>query len=243
MNSTKDYELTIIVPVYNEEENINKLEKELSEYVCSSSVKTCILFVDDGSKDQSKTLIQEVCQRNRHLFYISFARNCGLSAAIKAGIDIAQSSFVGYIDADLQTAPKDFELLLPYRNEYEMVMGIRTGRKDSLGKKLSSKIANSFRRMMTNDGIEDTGCPLKIIHTEYAKRIPMFTGMHRFLPALLQLQHGRVKQVPVRHFERTAGQSKFHLWNRLVSPFMDCFAFRWMKKRYINYTIEKEGIN
>ncbi len=124
-----------------------------------------------------------------------------------------------------------------------MVMGIRTGRKDSLGKKLSSKIANSFRRMMTNDGIEDTGCPLKIIHTEYAKRIPMFTGMHRFLPALLQLQHGRVKQVPVRHFERTAGQSKFHLWNRLVSPFMDCFAFRWMKKRYINYTIEKEGIN
>ena len=124
-----------------------------------------------------------------------------------------------------------------------MVMGIRTGRKDSLGKKLSSKIANSFRRMMTNDGIEDTGCPLKIIHTEYAKRIPMFTGMHRFLPALLQLQHGRVKQVPVRHFERTAGQSKFHLWNRLVSPFMDCFAFRWMKKRYINYTIEKEDIN
>lgn len=243
MNSTKKFDLTIIVPVYNEEENIIKLEKELSEYVYSSSVKSCILFVDDGSRDQSKRLIQEVCQRNNHFFYISFTLNYGLSAAIKAGIDISQSSFIGYIDADLQTSPNDFELLLPYRNEYEMVIGIRVGRKDNFGKKLSSKIANSFRRMMTKDGIEDTGCPLKIINTEYAKRIPMFTGMHRFLPALLQLQHGRVKQIPVRHFERTAGQSKFHLWNRLISPFMDCFAFRWMKKRYISYTIEKENIN
>ncbi len=243
MNSTKDYNLTIIVPVYNEEENINKLEEELSKYVYRSSVSACVLFVDDGSKDKSKLLIQEVCERNAHLFYISFDRNYGLSAAIKAGIDTAQSSFVGYIDADLQTSPKDFELLLPYKDEYEMVVGIRRGRKDSFGKKLSSKVANSFRRMMTKDGVEDTGCPLKIIHTEYAKRIPMFTGMHRFLPALLQLQHGRVKQVPVSHFERTAGQSKFHLWNRLISPFMDCFAFRWMKKRYINYTVEKEGIN
>ncbi len=243
MNSTKDYNLTIIVPVYNEEENINKLEEELSKYVYRSSVSVCVLFVDDGSKDKSKLLIQEVCERNAHLFYISFDRNYGLSAAIKAGIDTAQSSFVGYIDADLQTSPKDFELLLPYKDEYEMVVGIRRGRKDSFGKKLSSKVANSFRRMMTKDGVEDTGCPLKIIHTEYAKRIPMFTGMHRFLPALLQLQHGRVKQVPVSHFERTAGQSKFHLWNRLISPFMDCFAFRWMKKRYINYTVEKEGIN
>ena len=243
MNKTKAYEFTIIVPIYNEEDNMYRLEKELGAYLKTSSVKTCILFVNDGSKDKSMNLITEVCNRNEAFFYIDFTKNNGLSAAIKAGIDVAESPFVGYIDADLQTTPEDFELLLPHRNEFELVMGIRTGRKDSLGKKLSSKIANGFRRMMTNDGVEDTGCPLKIIRTDYAKRIPFFTGMHRFLPALIQLQHGKVKQIPVRHFERTAGVSKFHLWNRLVSPFMDCFAYRWMKKRYINYAIGSDNIN
>lgn len=242
MNKTGAYEFCVIVPIYNEEDNMARLEKELFTYIHSASVKTCILFVDDGSKDQSKARMQEVCDRNDGFFYISFTHNNGLSAAIKAGIDVAQSAYVGYIDADLQTTPEDFELLLPYRREYELVMGIRTGRKDSLGKKLSSKIANSFRRMMTHDGVEDTGCPLKVMNTTYAKRIPMFTGMHRFLPALIQLQHGKVKQIPVRHFERVAGQSKFHLWNRLISPFMDCFAYRWMKKRYINYAIEVDNI-
>lgn len=242
MNKTGAYEFCVIVPIYNEEDNMHRLEKELSTYINAASVKTCILFVDDGSKDQSKMRIQEVCDRNDGFFYIGFTRNNGLSAAIKAGFDVAQSAYVGYIDADLQTTPADFELLLPHRFTYELVMGIRTGRKDSLGKKLSSKIANSFRRMMTHDGVEDTGCPLKVINTQYAKRIPMFTGMHRFLPALIQLQQGKVKQIPVRHFERVAGLSKFHLWNRLVSPFMDCFAYRWMKKRYINYAIAVDNV-
>ncbi|NDW08342.1 glycosyltransferase [Dysgonomonas sp. 520] len=243
MNKTSAYEFTIIVPIYNEEDNMDRLEKELSAYLKESSAKTCILFVDDGSKDKSRELIVDVCRRNEGFYYIAFTKNNGLSAAIKAGIDTAESEFVGYIDADLQTTPEDFELLLPYRYEYQLVMGIRTGRKDSLGKRLSSKIANGFRRMMTHDGVEDTGCPLKIIRTDYAKRIPLFTGMHRFLPALIQLQDAKVKQIPVRHFERIAGVSKFHLWNRLVGPFMDCFAYRWMKKRYINYAIGSDNIN
>lgn len=242
MNKTGSYEFCIIVPIYNEEENMQRLEKELSEYLKKSSVKSCVLFVDDGSKDNSKALIQEACSRNEGFFYISFLKNSGLSAAIKAGIDVSDSPFVGYIDADLQTTPEDFELLLPHRTDFEIVMGIRAGRKDNLGKKISSKIANGFRRMMTKDNVEDTGCPLKIINTAYAKRIPFFTGMHRFLPALILLQDGKIKQMPVRHFERIAGKSKFHLWNRLTGPFMDCFAYRWMKKRYINYTIETENI-
>ncbi|WP_353121823.1 glycosyltransferase family 2 protein [Dysgonomonas capnocytophagoides] len=242
MNKTLGYELTIIVPIYNEEDNIDRLEKGLSSYLNKSSVKSCILFVNDGSKDNSKALIEKICLQNDSFFYINFAENRGLSAAIKAGIDTAESTFVGYIDADLQTTPEDFELLLPYRHEFGLVMGIRTGRKDSLGKKLSSKIANGFRRWMTNDGVADTGCPLKIIKTDNAKRIPFFTGMHRFLPALIQLQNVKVKQIPVRHFERIAGTSKFNLWNRLIGPFLDCFAYRWMKKRYINYNIASNNI-
>lgn len=243
MNQTSKYMFCIIVPVYNEEDNMERLAKELSGYIGNASVKTCVLFVNDGSKDQSLQKIIEVCRQYAHLYYIDFTENCGLSAAIKAGIDTAASPYVGYIDADLQTSPNDFELLLPWRNEYALVTGIRTGRKDSLGKKISSRIANSYRRMMTHDGIEDTGCPLKIIKSDYAKRVPFFTGMHRFLPALILLQHGKVKQVPVSHFERIAGKSKFHLSNRLISPFMDCFAYRWMKKRYINYSIKNSNIN
>lgn len=243
MNKTNRYELCVIVPIYNEEDNISRLEKELSDFTAKSSVKSCILFVNDGSKDKSLPYIVDVCGKHSDLFYISFAENRGLSAAIKAGIDVAGSKYVGYIDADLQTTPEDFELLLPHREEYELVLGIRVGRKDTFGKRLSSKIANGFRRMMTGDGVQDTGCPLKVIKTDYAKRIPFFTGMHRFLPALIQLQKGKVMQIPVRHFDREAGQSKFHFWNRLVSPFMDCFAFRWMKKRYILYTIETDNIN
>ena len=241
-NKTACYELTIIVPVYNEEGNITRLEKKKKKFQHISPLKTCILFVNDSSIDKSLALIKAVCAVNEGFFYLSFKQNRGLSAAIKAGIDYAESKFIGYMDADLQTTPEDFNLLFPYLNDYEMVMGIRTGRKDSFIKNLSSRVANGFRRMMTGDGIKDTGCPLKIIRSDCAKRIPLFNGMHRFLPALVQLQNGKVMQIPVRHFERTAGQSKYHLFNRLVGPFKDCFAFRWMKHRYINYTIDSSPI-
>lgn len=243
MNKTADYKLAIIVPVYNEEDSIYTLEEKLSEFLVQShELSSCVLFVNDGSKDDSSNRIIEVCNRQKNFYYINLARNGGLSAALKAGIDASFSEYVGYIDADLQTTPEDFKLLLPYIVDYEMVMGVRINRKDSLVKGISSKIANSFRRFMTKDGIEDTGCPLKIIRTDYARRIPFFTGMHRFLPALIQLQNGRIKQVPVRHFPRMAGISKYNLRNRLVAPFIDCFAYRWMKKRYINYEIARDNL-
>lgn len=237
INKSADYQFTIVVPVYNEEDNIYSLEEKLQQFLPQSLCPACVLFVNDGSRDRSRERILEVCARNSGFFYVDLAKNAGLSAAMKAGIDCAASAYVGYMDADLQTTPEDFNLLLKEIGEYELVMGIRANRKDSLFKNVQSKIANGFRRMMTNDGVQDTGCPLKVLHTDYAKRIPFFTGMHRFLPALIQLQNGRVKQIPVRHFPRVAGVSKYHLWNRLVSPFLDCFAYRWMKKRYINYNI------
>lgn len=236
-NKTVNYHLTIVVPVYNEEDNMLRLEEVLSDFLKKANAKSCVLFVNDGSVDNSGKLIREVCSRHNDFFFIDLEKNGGLSAAMKAGIDNCYSEWVGYMDADLQTTPEDFNLLLAHIDGYEMVMGIRTGRKDSFVKNMSSRIANGFRRMMTHDGVEDTGCPLKIMRSDYAKRIPFFTGMHRFLPALIQLQNGRVKQIPVRHFPRVAGKSKYHLFNRLVGPFKDCFAYRWMRKRYINYRV------
>jgi glycosyltransferase involved in cell wall biosynthesis len=233
--------LTIIVPVFNEEENLKRVEKTLNEYLEISKVATSILFVNDGSKDKSKELIEDICDRNDKFNYISLDRNYGLSTAIKAGIDSVESELVGYIDADLQTTPSDFNLLLEYVGEYDLVTGVRANRKDSFVKKMSSRIANGIRRAFTKDGMDDTGCPLKIMKTDFAKQIPMFEGLHRFLPAMILLQGGNIKQVPVQHFPRIAGQAKYGLWNRLLGPLMDCFAYLWMKKKYINYKIGSKG--
>lgn len=243
MNKTSGYDFTIIVPVYNEEDNIPRLEKELGDYLKVALYETCVLFVDDGSKDSSLARIREACSRHQDFLYISFEKNAGLSAAMKAGFDYCESRYVGYIDADLQTAPEDFNLLLKDIGKFSMVIGIRADRKDSFFKNIQSRIANGFRRMMTGDGALDTGCPLKVLRSDTAKRIPLFKGMHRFLPALVLLQDGGTyEQVPVRHFPRVAGTSKYHLWNRLWGPFADCFAYRWMKPRYINYRVSSDNI-
>ena len=234
------YEFTIIVPVYNEEDNLARVEEELLAYTKIASKTTKILFVNDGSKDKSQQLIEDICQRNDAFFYILFKENRGLSAAIKAGFDHADTPLVGYIDSDLQTAPSDFNLLLEHIQDNALVTGVRANRKDSFVKNMSSKIANGIRRAFTKDGMDDTGCPLKVIQTDYAKRIPMFKGLHRFLPAMILLQNGNIKQVPVQHFPRIAGQAKFGLWNRLLGPLMDCFAYLWMKKKYINYEVAKK---
>ena len=236
-NHTSEYQLTIVVPLYNEEDNVANLARRLAGYLPKAKCSACVLFVNDGSSDQSLRLIKEECNRRDGFFYISLEKNSGLSAALKAGIDHTYSKYVGYIDADLQTDPDDFNLLLEHIAGHELVTGIRANRKDSGFKKLQSKIANSFRRMMTRDGVQDTGCPLKVMHTANARQIPFFTGLHRFLPAMILMQGGRIMQVPVRHYPRVAGMSKYHLWNRLKGPFIDCFAYRWMKKRYISYVV------
>jgi glycosyltransferase involved in cell wall biosynthesis len=242
INKTAHYDLTIIVPVYNEEENMDTLEEKLSQYLPQCLLSACVLFVNDGSTDHSKERIIDICNRQHHFYHLSISPNSGLSAALKAGIDATFSTYTGYIDADLQTTPQDFNLLIPHVNDYEMVLGLRVLREDSFVKKASSLIANSFRRFMTKDGVTDTGCPLKLFKTQYAKRLPLFNGMHRFLPALIQMQQGKVKQIPVRHFPRMAGQAKYNLRNRLIAPFIDCFAFRWMKSRYVQPQVTETNI-
>lgn len=235
------FQLTIIVPIYNEEDNLLRLEKELLSFSEVAIKKTKVLLINDGSTDKSQALIEEICERNNIFNFIQFDKNYGLSAAIKAGFDNCNTTFIGYIDADLQTDPKDFNKLLEFCDNYDLVTGYRNNRKDSFIKKLSSKTANSIRRAFTKDGMHDTGCPLKIMKTKSAQNIPMFKGLHRFLPAMILLQNGNVKQVPINHFPRIAGKSKFGVWNRLIGPLIDCFVYLWMKRKYINYTVQKKN--
>ncbi|PJJ60413.1 glycosyltransferase [Hymenobacter chitinivorans] len=229
--------LTVLVPVYNEEESLTQFVVEMNQFLAQTPLPTTVLFVNDGSTDGSLALLRSICGQDTRYELISLSRNQGLSTAIKAGIDHCRSTLVGYIDSDIQTTPLDFLRFLEFFPAYDMVNGIRAKRQDTLVKKLSSKLANTVRRTLINDGIQDTGCPLKIIKIEYARRLPLFHGMHRFLGALVQLQGGQVKQLPVQHFPRFAGTAKYTLWNRAWKPLVDTFGFRWIRSRWKNYEI------
>ncbi len=236
-------EICIIVPVFNEEDAILGLPEAFSPFFDSSPFKIQVLLVNDGSTDKSLDRIREVCSKEVRFQFISFDRNYGLSSAIKAGFDQARTEWVGYIDADLQTSPMDFLKFDPYLESFDLVMGNRTGsRKDTFVKRFSSKFANWFRDSLLHDEVQDSGCPLKILRREMAVSLPFFKGMHRFIPALVLMRGGKVMEIPVEHFDRTTGKSKFNLWNRLLSPLVDTLAVRWMIKRNINYKIASSDL-
>ncbi len=230
-------EFTIIVPVYNEEEGLQRLFLHLDTYCKKASKPTTVLFVDDGSKDKSPEMIQAYCKDHPAFSYLLFDQNYGKGAALKAAFDAIETPLLGYIDADLQTYPEDFERLFPFVPEYDLVTGWRKERKDTFIKRISSKIGNGVRILFTKDKMHDTGCPLKIIKTSYAKKIPMFKGLQRFLPAMVLLQNGKIKEVEISHYPRIAGESKYNFKNRFMGPLIDCFAYVWMKKTYIHYSV------
>ena len=236
-----NYEFTIIVPVYNEQECLPELFSKLNSYLLKASKKTRILFVDDGSSDSSAQLIMDCCKDNEDFGYLIFEKNFGKGAALKAAFDHTNTPLLGYLDADLQTYPEDFEGLLPFIGEYDLVTGWRKERKDSMVKKISSKVGNGVRNVFTRDYMHDTGCPLKILKTSYAQNIPMFKGLQRFLPAMVLLQNGKIKEVEIPHYPRLAGESKYNFKNRFMGPLLDCFAFVWMRKSYINYKVAQKN--
>jgi dolichol-phosphate mannosyltransferase len=232
--------LTVVVPVYNEIDCLPRLVAELCKFLEQVPVTTSILFVDDGSTDSSGDFIEKTCLEDSQFHFLKLETNSGLSTALKAGFDACRSELIGYIDADLQTAPMDFLKFLNHFPDYDLVIGIRRNRQDNWVKKTSSLIANKVRRVLIHDNIEDTCCPLKIGKASFMKEAPFFQGMHRFIPALIKMMGGKVKQLPVNHFPRVAGTAKYNLRNRLVGPLLDTFAFRWIQHHYIHYTIQKQ---
>jgi dolichol-phosphate mannosyltransferase len=236
------FELLVIIPVYNEQDSLFRLRSEMDLFLDACTLRAGVLFVDDGSVDESLARIRDICRENGRYGYISLERNMGLSGALKAGITHCDSKWIGYIDADLQTSPSDFLLYIPYLDDFDLVTGHRYLRRDPWVKRLSSVVANSFRRAVLKDGVRDTGCPLKIIKADMARSLPFFKGMHRFIPALVQTMGGRVKEIPVQHFSRQEGVSKYRLSNRLIHPFLDTLAVYWMKKRTIRFGAKEKLI-
>jgi dolichol-phosphate mannosyltransferase len=229
---------SIVIPVYNEQDNLKPLIEELQEVLNGLHTSYEIIFVDDGSQDQSFAILQEAASRDQQIRVIRFRKNAGQTAAFEAGFRAAQGDIVVTMDADLQNDPHDIPRLLERIKEFDVVCGWRYKRRDPWLKLVSSKIANVVRNTLSQEEIVDTGCSLKAFKRECLQNMKLFNGMHRFLPTLAKMEGFRVTQVKVNHRPRRFGTTKYNIRNRMVRAFADLLAVRWMKKRHLNYEIE-----
>ena len=235
--------LSVVVPVYNEEENLETLLGELQNALSKVNYSYEIWFIDDGSSDGSLAVIRGLAARQPQVRYLAFDKNTGQSAALYAGFQHAKGDVIITLDADLQNDPADIPAMLEHYGDYDMVTGWRQNRQDTIWKKIGSKIGNGFRNWMTAETIHDTGCSLKIMRADMLKRIRIFKGLHRFLPTLMRLEGARVIEVPVNHRPRLHGVSKYTNWRRGIEGFLDVLAVKWMQTRNLVITIKESNEN
>jgi dolichol-phosphate mannosyltransferase len=224
--------VSVIVPLFNEEENISILQSELRAALDGLDYE--IVFVDDGSVDCTVERIETA----PNVLLIRFEKNTGQSAAIYAGLQAARGANAVLMDGDLQNDPADIpRLLAEVARGADLVCGYRINRQDTLVKRLTSRIANAVRSRFTKDGVRDTGCTLKAIRRECISALVPFKGMHRFIPALIKGAGYRLVEIPVNHRPRRFGQSKYGLGNRALRATIDMFGVRWLLSRRLNYKI------
>lgn len=237
-------ELSVVIPVYNEEPNLRPLAAEVAAAMEKTGRAWELLFVDDGSTDASLPLIRELCENSPELRYIVLARNCGQSAAFAAGFAEARGGIIITLDADLQNDPADIPAMLEYydANGAAVVTGWRAKRMDSFAKRLASLAGNAVRNWITREAIKDTGCSLKIMRADMLRKVPLFNGAHRFYPTLMRLEGATVMEMKVNHRPRRAGVSKYGIWDRARRTVFDLFAVRWLQNRRVSYSIrERKG--
>ena len=227
--------LTVVIPVYNEAENVQPLVEHLNAALAGWAGALEILFVDDGSTDQTRELLEQAQEQEPRIRIARFRRHLGQTAAMAAGFSLARGRAIATVDGDLQNDPAEIPRLVAMLAEWDAVCGIRVGRQDSAWKRFSSWIANGFRNWATGDDIVDTGCTLKAYRRECLEHLELYDGMHRFLPTLLKMRGWRVTQVPVSHHPRLRGKTKYGTWGRLIKGLSDLWTVRWMKKNRIDY--------
>ena len=235
-----ELELSIVIPVYNERDNLVPLEEKLETELSKLNISYEIILIDDGSVDGSPHIINSLKKNNPRLKLIRFGSNHGQSAAFAAGFKAARGKIFVTLDADMQNNPADIPLLLDQMQDFDVVCGWRFKRNDPWIKRVSSKIGNGVRNWLSQEEIADTGCSLKAFRRECFDKVKLFKGMHRFFPTLMKMEGFRVTQVKVSHHPRLHGVSKYNIRNRLFSSLHDLMAIRWMKKRHINYDIIQE---
>lgn len=227
--------ISVVVPLFNEEENVPILQSELRSAL--SGLDYEIVFVDDGSVDRTVEQIENA----PNIRVIRFEKNTGQSAAIYAGLQAARGATAILIDGDLQNDPADIpRLLAEIASGADVVCGYRVKRKDTLLKRITSRIANAVRSRFTKDGVRDTGCTLKAMRRQCVSALVPFKGMHRFIPALIKGAGYRLVEIPVNHRPRRFGQSKYSLGNRALRATIDMFGVRWLLARRLDYKIHKK---
>ncbi|MDD4856973.1 MAG: glycosyltransferase family 2 protein [Candidatus Krumholzibacteria bacterium] len=240
MVKDEDVELSLVIPAYNEEQSIETCVREADEVLARIGRPYEILVVDDGSTDGTFDRLRSLKKSVQRLRAVRFRENRGQTTAMAAGFEHARGETIVTMDADMQNDPADIPLLLARMDEWDVVCGVRTSRRDSFTRKASSAIANSVRNRLTHENIRDVGCTLRAYRRRYLLRVKLFEGMHRFLPTLLKLEGARVIEVPVNHRPRTKGANKYGVANRLFKGLRDLYAVRWMQSRYMRYEVKEE---
>ncbi len=236
-------DLSVVFPVFNEEENVPILLDEIARALEGQPWTYEIVAVDDGSRDGSLEALGAARAKVPNLRVISFEKNSGQTAALDAGWRAARGTFVVSLDADLQNDPADIPRMMRKLEELgvDMVIGVRVNRHDTWSRKMQSKIGNGVRNWITGDRITDTGCSLKLVRRDAVERVRLYTGMHRFLPTLIRMQGYKVAEMPVNHRPRRFGASKYGAMNRAFRGLADCLAVRWMGSRMLRYVIREDS--
>ncbi len=234
-------ELSVVIPVFNEAENLEPLWAELRNVLDGVGRAYEVIFVNDGSSDGSEEVIKRLAAANSAVRYVLFETNCGQTAAFDAGFKAARGALVITMDADMQNDPHDIPAMLERIGEYDVVVGWRHNRQDTAFKRFQASFARRYRQKRLGDRFHDVGCSLKVYRRECLEGLKFFGGMHRFLPILFEWEGWRVAEVKVNHRPRAKGKTKYTFFKRTREAREDLHAVMWMKKRRLDYTIKEEG--
>jgi glycosyltransferase involved in cell wall biosynthesis len=220
-------DLSVVVPLYNEEQSVELLYRRISDALRNSALHYEILFVDDGSQDRTLSIASSLAKADSRLKVVEFRANYGQTPAMAAGIDLAMGRIVATMDGDLQNDPQDIPVMLEEMDEdTDLVVGWRQNRQDKLiTRKLPSWIANWLIGKITGVPIRDNGCSLKLYRASVIKRVPLYSEMHRFIPAMASITGAHVKEVPVTHHARQFGESKYGL-SRIYKVLLDLLTVK-----------------
>jgi glycosyltransferase involved in cell wall biosynthesis len=235
-------DLSVVIPVYNEEENLPPLWAELRAALEALRLSFEVVFVDDGSRDRSAEIVRGFRDADPRVRLVRLKANAGETAATDAGFKAAAGRLVVTMDADLQNDPADLPALLAQLDTWDAATGWRVdrGAGDTWVRRLSSRIANRIRNAISDETIHDSGCTFRAFRRECLRDLALYRGFHRFIPTLLRMRGFRVVEVPVHNRPRRFGQSKYGIMNRAFVAFADLLVVRWMKSRLLRYEVAED---